>query len=120
MKVQILGPGPEQAREVRVLNRVIRWADCGLEFEPDQRHAEMVVRDLGLENAKAVATPGTREDQALASVPEVATAVEIEDDSPLLNAVGAKLYRGVTARCNYLAQDIVDIQLPIHFYSLSS
>ena len=86
VKVQILGPGPKQEREVRVLNRVIRWTDCGLEFEPDQRHAEMVVRDLGIENAKAVATPGTREDQALASVPVIATAVEIEDDSPLLNA----------------------------------
>ena len=110
VKVQILGPGPKQEREVRVLNRVIRWTDCGLEFEPDQRHAEMVVRDLGLENANAVATPGTREDQALASVPVIATAVEIEDDSPLLNAEEAKLYRGVTARCNYLAQDRVDIQ----------
>ena len=68
MKVQILGPGPGQKKEVRVLNRVIRWTDGGLEFEADQRHAEMVVRDLGLENAKAVATPGTREDQALGSV----------------------------------------------------
>ena len=110
VKVQILGPGPGQKKEVRVLNRVIRWTDGGLEFEADQRHAEMVVRDLGLENAKAVATPGTREDQALGSVPEVSVAVEIEDDSPLLGAEEATLYRGVAARCNYLAQDRVDIQ----------
>ena len=70
----------------------------------------MVVRDLGLDNAKPGATPGTREDQALASVPAIDAAVEVEDESPLLNAAEAKLYRGVTARCNYLAQDMVDIQ----------
>ena len=112
VKVQILGPGPGQEREVRILNRIITWTDGGLEYEPDQRHAEMVVRDLGLENAKPVATPGTREDQSLASVPAIDAAVEIEDESQLLNAAEAKLYRGVTARCNYLAQDRVDIQYP--------
>ena len=87
----------------------MRWTDSGLTYEPDQRHAEMVVRDLNLENAKIVTSLGTKEDQALASVP-VGISVEIEDDSPLLNAEEAKLYRGVTARCNYLAQDRVDIQ----------
>ena len=69
----------------------------------------MVVRDLGLENAKPVSSPGTKEDQALASVPLVGISVAVEDESPLLNAEEAKLYRGVTARCNYLAQDRVDI-----------
>ena len=71
VKVQILGPGPQHEREVRILNRVVRWTESGLAYEPDQRHAEMVVRDLGLENAKSVTTPGTKEDQALASVPLV-------------------------------------------------
>ena len=70
----------------------------------------MVVRDLGLENAKAVTSPGTREDQAMSSIPEVGVAAEIEDDSPLLDAEEARLYRGVAARCNYLAQDRIDVQ----------
>ena len=33
----------------------------GWEFEADQRHAEMVVEMLGLENANSVATPGEDE-----------------------------------------------------------
>ena len=111
VKVQILGPGPEHAQEVKILNRIVRWTKSGIDYEPDQRHAEMVIRDLGLEQAKAVTTPGTKEDQALASVPEVGVSVAIaeEDASPLLNAAEAKLFRSVAARCNYLAQDRVDI-----------
>ena len=112
VKVQILGPGSEHEQEVRILNRIVRWTESGIAYEPDQRHAEMVVRDLGLEQAKAVATPGTKDDQALASTPEVSIAVAIEDDPRLLIADEARLYRGVAARCNYLAQDRVDIQYP--------
>ena len=43
VKVQILGPGPGQEREVRILNRVIRWTVHGIEYEPDQRHAEIAI-----------------------------------------------------------------------------
>ena len=51
-KVEILGPGRNQLREVRILNRVVGWCKDGLLYEADQRHAEIVVRDLGLESAK--------------------------------------------------------------------
>ena len=70
VKIQILGPGAKHAREVRILNRVVRWTESGIDYEPDQRHAEMVVRDLGLQLAKAVTSPGTKEDQSLGSAPE--------------------------------------------------
>ena len=36
--------------------------------------------------------------------------VEVEEESPELNARDARAYRGVAARCNYLAQDKVDMQ----------
>ena len=36
--------------------------------------------------------------------------VEVEDESAELNAVDARAYRGVAARCNYFARDRVDIQ----------
>ena len=39
-----------------------------------------------------------------------ALGVEVEDESPELNAGDARAFRGVAARCNYLAQDMVDIQ----------
>ena len=30
VKVQILGPGPQHEREVRILNRVVRWTESGI------------------------------------------------------------------------------------------
>ena len=76
----------------------------------------MVIRDLGLEQAKAVTSPGTKEDQALGSTPELGLSIDDQGEaaeqiaSSLLDAADAKLFRSVVARCNYLAQDRVDIQ----------
>ena len=109
-KVEILGPGRTQKREVRILNRVVGWTKDGLLYEADQRHAEIVIRDLGLEGAKAAPTAGTREDQKAASVPVTTQKVEVTEESPELGAKDARWYRGVAARCNYLAQDRVDLQ----------
>ena len=44
--------------EMRVLNRVARVVPSGLRYEPDPRHAELLIRALGLEDAKHAATPG--------------------------------------------------------------
>ena len=45
---KLLGPEVSQEREIRVLDRVIQWEADGLVYEPDQRHAEMIVREFGL------------------------------------------------------------------------
>ena len=45
---------------VRILNRVVAVARDGLEYEADQRHAEIIMRDLWLGiGSKSVVTPGT-------------------------------------------------------------
>lgn len=64
MKTEILGPDAEsgEVREVRFLNRVLTWNDQGISWEADPRHAEMVVKQLGLDGARVAATPGTKED----------------------------------------------------------
>ena len=64
---KLLGPEVSQEREIRVLDRVIQWEADGLVYEPDQRHAEMIVREFGLEGAGGVRTPGTRAEQEVAS-----------------------------------------------------
>ncbi len=69
MTTQMLGPGPDQSRQVRILNRVVSWSREGLQYEADQRHAEIIVADLGLESAKPLTTPGSREDAAKAGPP---------------------------------------------------
>ena len=79
-------------------------------YESDQSHSEIVVREMDLEGAKAAPTAGTRKEQKAASVLVAAFKVEVEDESPELNAGDARAYRGVAARCNYIAQDRVDRQ----------
>ena len=53
IKTEFLGPGPGHKQEIRVLNRVLRCTAEGVAYEPDQRHAEVVVRELGLEKRKS-------------------------------------------------------------------
>ncbi len=41
-----------------MLNITLRWAAAGLEHEADPRQVEKLVRDLGLNGANPVSTPG--------------------------------------------------------------
>ena len=107
---EVLGPKKEHKQEVRILNRVIRWTGHGITYEADQRHAEIVVRDLGLQDAKPAPTPGTREELSKASLPKGVLGIEVEEQSPELDKKEASAYRGVAARLNYLAQDRPDLQ----------
>jgi hypothetical protein len=91
-----LGPGPEDAKEARVLNRVIRWNGNQLEYEADPRQLERLVADCGLEGCKAMATPGVR-----------ASFVELEADAPLPSQQHTA-FRGASARGNYLSTDRLD------------
>ena len=87
-----IGPGPEDAKSMRVLNRVLSWTEEGLELEGDQRHADIVVDMLGLEKCKGTATPGIKVEEA-------------EGDHEELSAEEATKFREITARINFLAQD---------------
>ena len=42
-----LGPGPEDAKEARVLNRVITWHSDRVECEADPRQAERLIDECG-------------------------------------------------------------------------
>jgi hypothetical protein len=42
-----IGPGNNDEKEIRLLNRVFEWKDEGIYVEADQRHAEILVKDLG-------------------------------------------------------------------------
>ena len=107
---KVLGPEAGQEREIRVLNRVLRWESAGVVYEPDQRHAEMVIREFGLEAASSVLTPGTRAERDVASAPSGIPSVILEDEPELMSAEDSTRFRGLAARCNYLAQDRADIQ----------
>ena len=99
IKTQVIGDaGGEEVTEARALNRVIRITQEGWEYEPDQRHVDLLVSGLGLGEAKGVATPG-----------EDSRRWEEAEDAEELDPANAKKFRGHAARLNYLAADRPDI-----------
>jgi hypothetical protein len=81
-----------------VLNRIIRVTTDGWEYEADQRHAYLIITDLGLNEAKAVSTPSEEEKQ---------WGREINEEK--LESAKATRNRGTAARANYLAMNRPDI-----------
>ena len=80
----ILGAGCDDAKEVRILNRYVRWKSDGgknwMEYEPDPRHAEPG-------RAKGVTTPSVKK-----RLEDVLTT------SPQLDALQTSKYRSVVMR----------------------
>ncbi len=93
-----LGPGPNDAKEARALNRVVRWCADRVEYEADPRQVERLIEECGLDGAKPMATP---------SVKPTFTELEASEDLP--NKLHTA-FRGAAARGNYLATDRIDAQ----------
>ena len=62
VKCEVLGVGTGELDEIRVLNRAIRHDGQGLTLEADPLHAEIVVKDLGLQIAKPSKLPVSKEE----------------------------------------------------------
>ena len=63
IKTEVLGPDENEVKELRVLNRVIRWESAGITWEADPRHAELIVQHLKLADSKAVVSPGLKDEK---------------------------------------------------------
>ena len=57
-----IGPGKDDDKEGRVLNRVVRWTEDGLEYEADPRQAAKLIESNGLggEGVKSKVAPGLK------------------------------------------------------------
>ena len=86
-------------RQGKVLNRVVTYDNTGWRLEADPRHAELIIKHLGVGDLRAVATPGVDE----------ADEADKHDDVEIVGA-GATGFRGGAARCNYVAFGGPDIQ----------
>ena len=84
-------------RSVKILNRIITVNQNGFEYEPDLRHAELIIQELGLQNAKPVITPW------------IETCYGSEAKC-LLTEQYKKKYQSLSARLNFLALDRIDLQ----------
>ena len=102
VKTTVIGNGEGEAKEGRVLNRVIRITEKGWEYEGDQRHGEIIVKSQNLDEAKEVGTPG-----------EEARPWKAEEEEEKLPEKTAKEYRALAARANYIAVDRMDIQFAV-------
>ncbi len=88
--LQRRGPGA-----VRILNRTATVANGGLEYEADQRHAEILVKDMGIdEGSRGVTAPGSNS--------EVGQDVKGDESE--------SKFRAIAARGNCLGQDRMDTQ----------
>ena len=104
VKSQMLGEDADLAKEGAVLNRRIQWVKGGIRMEADPRHAQEVVRALGMEKSNPVGTPMATDGSDNAESEEAR--------GLLLEGEEATRYRAVAARLNYLAQDRADLAVP--------
>ena len=82
------------------MNRVFEWTLEGIIIEADQRHAELIVRDMGLNSkTNSVGTPGVKS--------------KVEGEEEEMSSDLSTLYRANVARGNYLSQDRSDIQYAV-------
>ena len=95
-----IGPGQSDDKEGRVLNRVVRWTDDGLEREADPRQAEKFIDAIGLsgDSVRISVTPGLK-----------CTKEQVGEEKDLEQHEHTT-YRGNGARCNDLGPDRPDIQ----------
>ena len=104
MRDQIKDDGTEIRRIPRgkKLNRVIRVTEAGWEYEADQRHADLIVRETGADKMSTLSHPGGDK-----------KAIEDEEQSDELQGKEATRFRAVAVRANYLAADRPDIQYSV-------
>ena len=93
-----MGPEEGQKKEVKILSRIIRWTNEGLEYEADQRHADLLVKEMKVTESKEVTTP------------IVSQNIEKEEEDLEFDSHGATQYRSIAARVNYIASDRPDLQ----------
>ena len=79
-----------------ILNRIVEWTYAGLQYETDPRHVDLIIEELGLENANGSDVTGSKVD-----INETDTELDHED---------AYRFRSIAARLNFLAADRIDIQ----------
>ena len=93
---RILGSDIHDMKAMTILNRIVEWTDAGIQYEADPRHVDLIIEELGLENANGSDVTGSKVD-----INETETELDHED---------AYRFKSIAAKLNFLAADTVDIQ----------
>ena len=83
-------------KAMTILNRIVEWTNAGIQYEADPRHVDLIIEELGLENANGSDVTGSKVD-----VNETDTELDHED---------AYRFRSIAARLSFLTADRIDIQ----------
>ena len=83
-----------------VLGRTITWTEDSYTWEPDEKHAQILIRTLGLEQCNPSATPYYQESKDM-----------LQEDDHELSEHEIRAHRGNVARVVYLAQDRMDLSV---------
>ena len=96
-------------KEIRILNRVVKITESGLEYEADPRHAELLVDSLGLQGKAPALTTGVKENPREDQV-QVAEEPEEIQEEPQSQELANKI--------NVLKMTNVRFNLDIDFYKV--
>ena len=90
IKAHYLGPVSGMKDEVQILNRTLRWTKEGITYEADQRHAEIVTKEMNMKKANSVSRP---------PVPEPSEEANSRLSSPDMTKDEASRFRGLGCSC---------------------
>ena len=135
IKIDIAGPEEQDAKELKVLGRIVSYGPRGISYEPDPGHMEAVIHELGLGTAKGVVTPGVKDESEVSAAEvlerrrsyappslSVGPAGEVfegvppalgELPSPPLVGEALSRYQSLAARLNYYSLDRPDLMYPV-------
>jgi hypothetical protein len=92
----VLGPEPEDDKEVTILGRIVRHRPWGYEYEADPKHRKIILEHFGFDDStRALKSNGGKEQE--------------NGDEEALEGADARSYRSIAARFNFLAQDSPDL-----------
>ena len=97
---QMIGPRPDDQKELRVLYRTLRWCKDGLVFAAILRHGREVVDELGLNKSKPVSSPATGDSVTRCQ----------DDESKPRDEEEKRLYQRIIAELNSLAHNRLDLK----------
>jgi hypothetical protein len=93
----------EIARASIFSDRIVSWTAEGIRYEPDQRHAQISMKQLGVDGKKTAVTLGIKPTNEK----------DEEGDGEFMEGNYATRYRAMTARGNILEHDRSDIRFAV-------
>ena len=121
MKWETAGPAPDDAKQLRVLGRILTFHPWGVSLEGDPALVEAAVDKLGLNSAKGISSPGVSPESIVSACeirmrrmvadPMKLTLVpgELEEDGEELSGNELRQYQSSAALINYISLDRPDL-----------